>query len=244
MRPMRRNGLRAILGALATLSVLGSTAAVSSAGTTRVGTTTAVAVIGDSLAWQADASIKKDLSGSGYTSRVAVNPGHALASPWAQVALKDDLQQKRFGIIVIETASNDSFLVARATESLDAYAQLLVSLLQTATGRCVVVVNAKVHVTPFYYEPGYAVAVNRVISQTARTYTNERVVAWNQEAAAHPLWFGADLLHFTSMKPGDLFTSAPPPSSDQSAGDKAFAQAIVAGIASCRGMHTHRSAIR
>jgi len=198
-----------------------------------VGKTPAVAVVGDSLAWQANASIESDLSQSGYGERVSVNPGHALSSAWTQSELREDLQEKRFGIIVIETASNDSFQVARKADPLDKYAELLVSLLRAATGRCVVVVNAKVDVTPFYYRPSDALAVNRVISQTAAKYPNERIVAWNQEAQTHDSWFRSDLLHFTSVTPNALLTSDPPPSSDQSAGDKAFARAIVAGVKSC-----------
>jgi hypothetical protein len=111
----------------------------------------------------------------------------------------------------------------------------LANLLRAATGRCVVVVNAKVDVTPFYYGPGAALAVNRAISQSAVTHSNERVVAWNREAQAHRSWFRSDLLHFTSVTPVASLEGDPPPSSDQSAGDKAFARAILAGVRSCQG---------
>jgi hypothetical protein len=228
------------LGLLLVLLVAASAGAVSFVDAAAVGKTPAVAVVGDSLAWQADASIENDLSQSGYVARVSVNPGHALSSAWAQIELKEDLQEKRFGVIVVETASNDSFQVARNTDSVDKYSELLAGLLRAAAGRCVVVVNAKVDVTPFYYRPGDALAVNRVISQAAVKYSNERIVAWNQEAQTHPSWFRSDLLHFTSVTPA---ATDPPPSFDQSAGDKAFARAIVAGVKSCEVPDANVSAI-
>ena len=235
MQPMRGNALRTALGVVVLVlvpAVAGALSFTSSAGVT---TTPAVAVVGDSLAWQADASIENALAHSGYGNRVSVNPGHALTTGWAQSELKEDLQLKRFGIIVVETASNDSFEVARAKESIAEYSGLLANLLRAATGRCVVVVNAKVDVTPFYYGPGAALAVNRAISQSAVTHSNERVVAWNREAQAHRSWFRSDLLHFTSVTPVASLAGDPPPSSDQSAGDKAFARAILAGVRSCQG---------
>ena len=241
LEPTRRNGLRTALGVLVILLVLAPAGSASSAGTARTRTTPAVAVVGDSLVWQADASIESDLSHSGHAMRVWSTPGMHCHRQ-AQGELKEDLQEKRFGIIVIETAV-ERFLSGRgASESLHTYSELLASLLHAAAGRCVVVVNAKVDVTPFSYEPRVALAVNRVISQTARTHSNERVVTWNLEAEAHPLWFRSDLLHFTSMRPKTLLASDPPPTADQSAGDKAFARAIVAGIASCRDVQTSGTA--
>jgi hypothetical protein len=243
MQPGRKNGLKRALGVLLVLLVPASAGAISFADAAAVGKTPAVAVVGDSLAWQADASIESDLSQSGYVDRVSVNPGHALSSAWTQSELKEDIQEKRFGVIVIETASNDSFQIARKIDSVDEYSELLVSLLRATAGRCVVVVNAKVDVSPFYYRPGDALAVNRVISQAAVKYSNERIVAWNQEARTHHSWFRSDLLHFTSVPPNALLTGDPPPSFDQSAGDKAFVRAIVAGVKSCQGPDTNVTAI-
>ena len=194
-----------------------------------------VAVVGDSLAWQADASIGDALSHAGYVAQVSVNPGHALSSPWAQSELKKDLRDMAVGIIVLETASNDSIQVARSKVPVSRYSELLESLLQAARGRCVVVVDAKVDVTPFYYEPADALAVNRVGSELAVRNSDERIVDWNQEAEAHPSWFDADHLHFTSRTPSATSASDPPPS-EQTAGAKAFAQAIVAGVQSCRDL--------
>jgi hypothetical protein len=245
MQPTRRKGLRTALGrVLLLLLVPASAGAISFAHTAAaVGNTPGVAVVGDSLAWQANASIDSALSHLGYPERVSVDPGHALSSSWTQRQLKNDLQEKRFGIIVIETASNDSFQIARANESVPKYSELLEGLLQAAAGRCVVVVNAKVDVTPYYYPRGDALALNRVISRTALKYSNERIVGWNQEARTHQSWFRTDLLHFTSATPNASLASDPPPSSDQSAGDKAFAQAIVAGVQSCQVPRTSGTAI-
>jgi hypothetical protein len=237
MRPTRRTGLKTAAGVLLLLLVPASAGAISFAHAA-VGNIPAVAVVGDSLAWQADTSIDSGLSRSGYEERVSANPGHALSSSWTQRQLKEDLRENHFGIIVIETASNDSFQIARANESVHKYSELLASVLRAAAGRCVVVVNAKVDVTPFYYRPGDALALNRVISRAALTHSNERIVRWNQEARTHHSWFRPDLLHFTSMAPSGLLASDPPPSSHQSAGDKAFAQAIVAGVQSCQIPHT------
>jgi hypothetical protein len=222
------------MGVFLLLLVPASAGAISFTHTAVVSNTPAVALVGDSLAWQADTSIDDALSRAGYETQVSVNPGHALSSSWTQRLLKQDLQEKRFGIIVIETASNDSFQIARANESVHTYSGLLARLLRAAAGRCVVVVNAKVDVTPFYYRPGDALALNRTISQAAAMHSNERIVRWNQEARTHHSWFRPDLLHFTSAAPDALLASDPPPSSHQSAGDKAFARAIVAGVRSCQ----------
>jgi hypothetical protein len=235
---MRSAKSRTALGLLLLVLVPAVAGALSFTTSAAVGNHPAVAVVGDSLAWQADASIKSALSHSGYVDRVSVNPGHALTSAWTQSELRDDLEGKRFGIIVIETASNDSFQMARAKESVPEYSDLLTDLLRAATGRCVVVVNAKVDVTPFYYRPGDALAINAVISRSAVTHSNERIVEWNREAQTHHSWFRADLLHFTSVTPRALLASDPPPTSDQSAGDKAFARAIAAGVQSCQGSQT------
>jgi hypothetical protein len=240
---MRKNGSRTFLGVLLLVLLPTVAGTVSFTRSAAVGNDPAVAVVGDSLAWQADSSIESDLLKSGYVGRVSVNPGHALTSAWAQDELKEYLQQKRFGIIVIETASNDSFEIARADESVSEYSDSLAKLLRAATGRCVVVVNAKVGVTPFYYRPGDALAVNRVISQSAVTHSNERIVEWNQEAQTHRSWFRSDLLHFTSKTPHALLASDTPPSSNQSAGDKAFARAIDAGVQSCEGSETGMTTI-
>jgi len=240
---MRRNVSRTALGVLLLVFVPAAAGAISFTTSAAVGNTPAVAVVGDSLAWQADSSIESDLSQSGYVERVSVNPGHALTSAWAQNKAIGYLQQKRFGVIVIETASNDSFEIARADESVSEYSDSLARLLGAATGRCVVVVNAKVGVTPFYYRPGDALAVNRVISQLAVKHSNERIVEWNGLAQTHRSWFRSDLLHFTSKTPRALLASDPPPSSDQSAGDKAFARAIVAGVRSCQGSQRNVTAI-
>jgi len=200
-----------------------------------------VAIVGDSLSWQADPSIKTLLSSSGYGARMSVNPGHALSSPWAQRQLSADLRNRRIAIIVIETASNDSFEVARSAVSVNQYSNLLNDVLRAATRRCVVVVNARVKVTPFYYQPNDALAVNHSISESAVTNPDERIVNWNQDAQNHRSWFRTDLLHFTSSLPTTGSASDPPPPSNQSAGDRAFAQAILEGIQSCSPPREHES---
>ena len=203
----------------------------------------AVAVVGDSLAWQADSSIGNALPRSGYTYRISTDPGHALSSAWTQSELEEDLQGNRFGIIVIETASNDALQMSSGSESAAQYSQLLGRLLRSAADRCVVVVNAKVRVSPFYYQPHDALAINQIISKAAFRYSDERIVNWNQLAQAHESWFRPDLLHFTSTIPNALLTSEPPTSLSQSAGDKAFARAIVTGIQSCRSGFGHMADI-
>ena len=199
-----------------------------------------VAIVGDSLSWQADPSIDTALSQSGYVTRMSVNPGHALSSPWAQRQLSADLQDRQIAIMVIETASNDSFEVARSAVSVNQYSNLLNGLARAASGRCVVVVNAKVTVTPYYYQPDDALAVNRSIVESAITNSNERIVNWNQDAQGHRSWFRTDLLHFTSSLPTAGSASVPPSLSNQSAGDRALAQAIVEGIRSCSRPRQHK----
>jgi hypothetical protein len=140
-------------------------------------------------------------------------------------------------VIVIETASNDSFQLARSSVSIGQYSHTLQSLVRSAAGRCVVVVNAKVDVTPFYYSPDDALAINQAISKSAVMNPDEQVVDWNNEASAHPSWFRTDRLHFTSRTPGAVLVSETPPAR-QSAGDRAFAEAIVEGVQSCRPTST------
>jgi CTP:molybdopterin cytidylyltransferase MocA len=192
---------------------------------------TSVAVVGDSLTWQAEPSIEGALSTAGYAASISANPGHALSSAWAQRQVGRDIRDPRIGVIVVETASNDSFELARSDPSAAGYATALTDVLRAAKGRCVVVVNAKVDVTPFYYRPADARTVNRTIADSALQFADERVVDWSTDAASHPSWFRADLLHFTSAVP--TATGSGPPPVHQSAGDRAFAADMLEGIASC-----------
>jgi len=208
-------------------------AAAASLAHTGGGETPAVAVVGDSLTWQSESSIDSELTRSGYSAHVSADPGHALSSPWTQSEVRRDLRDRRFGVIVIETASNDSFQLARSSVSISKYSHTLARVVHAAAGRCVVVVNAKVDVTPFYYKPGDALAINQAISASAAKNPDERVVDWNSETKAHRSWFRTDLLHFTSQVPSAVLVSDSPPAR-QNAGDRAFARAIVEGIQSCQ----------
>lgn len=188
-----------------------------------------VAVVGDSLAWQADLSIQSELAGAGYVARVSVNPGHALSSAWAQQTLSADTSDGSYGIIVLETASNDAAQLARGAVSITRYSQLLEQLIAQAGSSTVVIVNAKVD-APFYYPQSDAVAINRAMDEAAVGQSNVRIVDWNGEAHNHPSWFGPDMLHLSPGLPATVVAEDPPGAGAQDAADRAFAQAIVDGV--------------
>jgi hypothetical protein len=193
-----------------------------------------VAVIGDSLAWQADASIVATLSGAGYRAEVSVNPGHALSSSWAQSELRAALKDPANRILVLETASNDAEQVATGAVPLTQYAELLNTLLQSAQGRCVVIVNAKEDVFQLYYSASDAGGVDATIEEAARQDTSVREVDWDSLAEQHPSWFGPDLLHLAPGLPAVVTAASPPTAEQQTTADVAFAKAITAGVESCR----------
>jgi hypothetical protein len=188
-----------------------------------------VAVVGDSLSWQAKSSIESAFTEAGYLTRVSVNPGHALSSSWAQDALDADVQAGLYGVIVVETASNDAVQLARGAVSITQYSQLLDQLIAKARNMYVVIVNAKVN-APFYYKQSDALAINRAIDEVADEHANVRIVDWNSEAKDHASWFGADMLHLSPGLPATVLASDPPSSDVQDAADTAFAQAIVKGV--------------
>ena len=190
-----------------------------------------VAVVGDSLAWQAKLSVESTLTKAGYVARVSVNPGHALSSSWAQETLEADLRGGQFGVIVVETASNDVVQLATGVVSIAQYSQLLDQLITKAGNESVVIENAKVN-APFYYKQSDALAINRAIDQSAAEHTNVRIVDWNSEARDHASWFGADMLHLSPGLPATVLATDPPSSDQQGYADTAFAQAIVKGVAS------------
>jgi hypothetical protein len=192
-----------------------------------------VAVVGDSLAWQAAASIEATLSNARMPARVSVNPGHALSSRWAQKTLDVDESQGKYKVTVLETASNDAALVERDVVPVSRYSQLLDQLVSASNGRCLVIMNAKVDVDSMYYQPSAALAINRVIQETAMQHPNVRVVNWNGIAQVHRKWFWADMLHLSPGLPAKVSADSPPKATAQSAADREFALALTKGIDSC-----------
>jgi hypothetical protein len=190
-----------------------------------------VAVVGDSLAWQAKSSIDSAFTKAGYLARVSVNPGHALSSSSAQETLDADVKGGLFGVIVVETASNDVVQLASGAVSITQYSQLLDQLITKAGTDSVVIENAKVD-APFYYKQSDAMAINRAIDQSAAEHANVRIVDWNSEARDHASWFSADMLHLSPGLPATVVASDPPSSDEQGYADTAFAQAIVKGVES------------
>jgi hypothetical protein len=199
-----------------------------------------VAVVGDSLAWQADASIKSTLSSLGEPFRGSVNPGHALSTPWAQETLRDDLHSGDYKVLVVETASNDAALAARGSVPVAAFESDLDRLAADMTGRCLVVMTAKVNVDLIYYQPSAALEVNRAIRAVAAEHQNVRVIDWNRESENHNSWFSADLLHLAPGLPGTVSANDPPSESTQTAADRAFASALRAGVNSCSASGSHQ----
>jgi hypothetical protein len=192
-----------------------------------------VDVVGDSLAWQSATSIEAALERSGFTAAVSSNPGHSVATPWARQQLDVDLRDATAGAIVVETASNDAARLSEGTRSATVYEQLLDSLANAATNRCLVLVNAKESVTPGYYSATSASEVNAIIATVAASHPNVRVVDWRDAAADHGNWFGPDLLHFSPGLPAVLDDAHQATATEQTAGEKAFAMAITAGVQSC-----------
>jgi hypothetical protein len=190
-----------------------------------------VAVVGDSLSWQAKSSIESAFIEAGYVTRVSVNPGHALSSSWVQNTLDADVKDGSYGVIVLETASNDVVQLASGAVPIARYSQLLDRLIAKAGNDYVVIVNAKVN-APFYYKPSDALAINRAIDEAAQKHANVRIVDWNSEARSHASWFSADMLHLSPGLPATVLASDPPSSDEQDYADTAFAQAIVKGVES------------
>jgi hypothetical protein len=190
-----------------------------------------VAVIGDSLSWQAKSSIESALTEAGYLARVSVNPGHALSSSWAQGTVDADLDRGQYGVIVVETASNDAVRLASGALSITQYSHLLENLIAKAGHADVVIMNAKVN-APFYYAQSDALAINRAIEKASVEHANVRIVDWNSEATYHPSWFGADMLHLSPGLPATVSAGDPPSADVQDAADRAFAQALVKGVVS------------
>jgi hypothetical protein len=193
----------------------------------------AVAVVGDSLAWQAAASIEATFSSARIPVHVSVNPGHALSSPWAQSTLDVDEKEGKYKVTVLETASNDAALVERDIVPVSRYSQLLDQLVTASDGRCLVIMNAKVDVDSMYYQPSAALAVNQVIQETAVQHPNVRVVNWNGIAQVHRSWFWGDMLHLSPGLPAKVLADSPPKATAQSAADREFALALTKGIDSC-----------
>jgi hypothetical protein len=198
-----------------------------------------VAVVGDSLAWQADASIKSTLSSFGPPFRGSVNPGHGLSTPWAQATLRDDLHRGLYKVLVVETASNDAALAARGSVPVAEFEGDLARLAGDMSGRCLVVMTAKVNVDLIYYHPSAALEVNRAIRVVAAEHQNVRVIDWNRESENHHSWFSADLLHLAPGMPGTVSADAPPSESTQTTADRAFALALRAGVDSCSASNSH-----
>lgn len=192
-----------------------------------------VAVVGDSLAWQADASIRSILSQFGQPFRGSVNPGHALSTPWAQQTLRVDLQSGRYKVLVVETASNDAALAAKGSVPVAEFARDLGRLAADMSGKCLVVMTAKVNVDLMYYRPTAALEVNRAIRTVAVEHRNVRVIDWNRESESHHSWFSADLLHLAPGLPSTVSASDPPSEGTQTEADRAFAMALRTGIDSC-----------
>jgi hypothetical protein len=192
-----------------------------------------VALIGDSLSWQAKSSIETSLSEANMVARVSVDPGHALSSPWAQNSLEEDLAGNTFNVIVLETASNDAIQVENNVVPVAQYSRLLNQVITRAKDKCVVIMNAKVRA--WYYESSDARAVNHVITVAAETHSNVRIVDWNLEAQEHPSWFGPDLLHLYPGLPATILASDSPSAASQGVAERRFAQALQEGINSCGG---------
>jgi hypothetical protein len=190
-----------------------------------------VAVIGDSLSWQSKSSIESAFTDAGYLARISVNPGHALSSSWAQDTVDADVDDGQYGVIVVETASNDAVRLASESLSITQYSQLLDKLIAKAGQDDVVIMNAKVN-APFYYAQSDALAINRAIDKAAEEHANVRIVDWNSEATYHSSWFGADMLHLSPGLPATVLASDPPRADVQDAADSAFAEALVKGVVS------------
>ncbi len=135
-----------------------------------------------------------------------------------------------YGVIVVETASNDAVQLAHGHVSVSQYLRLLKRLIIAAGNTQVVIVNAKVD-APFFYDPSDAVAINQAIDVAAEEHANVRIVDWNSEARNHPSWFGPDMLHLSPGLPATVVASDPPSADMQDAADTAFAEAMVKVVA-------------
>ena len=192
-----------------------------------------VAVVGDSLTWQAGASIEALAASTHQLVTVSANPGHALSTPWARATLTEDLREGSVRVIVVATASNDAALAARNVVTAEQYAEILNRLVDSAAGRCLVIMNAKEDVYSIYYQPSDARAINSVIRATAASHANVRVIDWNLIAEGHGSWFSADLLHLSPGLPSEVTEASPPGAALQSIADRGFARSVMSGVNSC-----------
>ena len=136
MNLWRSAGVGALIAALLAVGLQSSQSKTATQATLRDShSSREVAIVGDSLTWQAKVSIETAVSSSGYVGQVSAEPGHALSSSWAQSEIARDLRESGVGVIVVETASNDAVKAATADVPLARYAALLHRLLAQAKAR-------------------------------------------------------------------------------------------------------------
>jgi hypothetical protein len=187
-----------------------------------------VDVIGDSLVHQARVPLERALAEAGYEANVVGLPAQSLES----VAVRESLDvAARAGddVLVVATAANDT----RANAVLDgqwpsapSYRADIVALLQRFGDRCLVVVNARDRTHPLYL-PERAVVLNGELARLEREHANLVVVDWAARSRTlPPAAFSNDQLHF-----GDPSEIEQP----DSPSSRAYAAAIVEGVARCPG---------
>jgi hypothetical protein len=160
-----------------------------------------VDVVGDSLIRQAGPHIERRLVLGGFPHRIASEPRVDLRSAFVRGFL-DQVAGNGGDILVISTANNDAIVQRRMAATSDqntaqwAYRNDLGDVVHRFGDRCVVVVNAKEDISPFY-DPAQAATLNSNLRDERTRRANLVIADWAAWSLFVPKdQFMADQFHF------------------------------------------------
>lgn len=160
-----------------------------------------VDVVGDSLIRQAGPYIERRLVLAGFPNSIASEPRADLRSAFVQGRLAQAAAAPG-DIVVIATANNDAIVEAQMAATIGqsdaqwAYRNFLGDTVHRFGDRCVVVVNAKEDMTPFY-NPAQAAILNSNLRDERTRRANLVIADWAAWSRVVPAdQFMADRFHF------------------------------------------------
>jgi len=160
-----------------------------------------VDVVGDSLIRQAGPYIERRLNLGGFPNSIASEPRADLRSPFVQGRLAQAAAAPG-DIVVISTANNDAIVEAQMAATIGqgdaqwAYRNFLGDTAHRFGDRCVVAVNAKEDMTPFY-NPAQAAILNSNLRDERTRRANLVIADWAARSRLVPAdQFMADRFHF------------------------------------------------
>ena len=191
-----------------------------------------VDVVGDSLVRQAGPYIERRLNLAGFPNRIASEPRVDLRSAFVQGFLNQAAAAPG-DVLVISTANNDAIVQRRMAATTDqstaqwAYRNDLGAIVHRFGDRCVVVVNAKEDISPFY-DPAQAATLNSNLRDERTRRANMVIADWAAWSRFVPAdQFMADQFHFGPDPTSSLGTLG---SAD------AFAGTIEGAVRQCAAM--------